>query len=218
MTQNLVENYIGAGFRQKLGYGRKSALLFVDFVAAYFEPSSPLYAPPAVDALASGVRLLEAGRAAGVPVFFTRVVYHKGGHDGGVFYRKIKALSVFDEGSPLGAFAPGMDPKEGEVVVTKQYASAFFGTSLVASLTSRGVDTVIIAGLTTSGCIRASAVDALQYGFIPVVVRDAVADRDAAPHEANLFDLEGKYADTVSEENALTYLRGLAPAAANQTV
>lgn len=218
MTTTLVEDYIGAGFRQKLGYGKSPALLFVDFVAAYFEPASPLYAPPAYAALKSGLRLLEAGRSAGIPIFFTRVVYQQGGLDGGVFYRKIKALSVFDEGSPLGAFAPGMEPAAGEVVVTKQYASAFFGTSLSASLTSRGVDTVIIAGLTTSGCIRASAVDALQYGFIPVVVRDAVADRDARPHEANLFDLEGKYADIVSEENALAFLRGLASAAAERTV
>lgn len=209
MTNDLVENYTGAGFRQKLGYGQKSALLFVDFVQAYFEESSLLYAPAAKEALKSGIRLLHAGREAGIPIFYTRVVYRKGGPDGGVFYRKVKALSVFDEGSPLGAFAEGMEPAEDEIVITKQYASAFFGTSLCASLTSQQVDTVIIAGVTTSGCIRASAVDAMQYGFVPVVVRDAVADRDIQPHEANLFDLESKYADTVSEENALTYLRGL---------
>jgi maleamate amidohydrolase len=102
-----------------------------------------------------------------------------------------------------------MDPGPGELIVTKQYASAFFGTSLAATLTSAGVDTAIIAGVTTSGCVRATAVDAMQYGFIPIVVREAVGDRDARPHEANLFDLEGKYADVVGEAEALAYLERL---------
>jgi maleamate amidohydrolase len=98
-------------------------------------------------------------------------------------------------------------------VITKQYASAFFGTSLGSTLTALGVDTVIISGLSTSGCVRASAVDAVQHGFIPVVVREAVGDRDPAPHEANLFDLQAKYADVVSLAETQSYLESLTSSA-----
>jgi nicotinamidase-related amidase len=112
----------------------------------------------------------------------------------GVFYRKVPSLRVFDIGSPLGDFAEGIDPRAGELVIIKQYASAFFGTSLAAL----GADTSIITGVTTSGCVRATTLDAMQHGFIPYVVRDAVGDRDQRPHDANLFDLAAKYAEVVS--------------------
>ena len=118
-------------------------------------------------------------------------------------------LSVFEEGSPYADFVDGLEPLPAETVITKQYASAFFGTPLASSLTAQGVDTVIICGVTTSGCIRASAVDAVQHGFLPVVVREAVGDRDEAPHMANLFDLQAKYADVVPMNDVLTYLAGL---------
>jgi nicotinamidase-related amidase len=210
MTEtDLERDYQQAGFRGRLGFGRRPALVLVDLVQAYFDPASPLFAPAVETARLASVRLLAAARQAGIMVVFTRVVYRRGGADGGIFFRKVKALSVFEEGSPFGAFAAGMDPGPGELIVTKQYASAFFGTSLAATLTSAGVDTAIIAGVTTSGCVRATAVDAMQYGFIPIVVREAVGDRDARPHEANLFDLEGKYADVVGEAEALAYLERL---------
>ena len=106
----------------------------------------------------------------------------------------------------LGEPASEVAPEPGEVVVTKQYASAFFGTSLATTLRTMGVDTVVLVGLTTSGCIRASAVDALQHGFVPVVVADAVGDRDRRPHEANLLDLAAKYADVVTEAEAVAAL------------
>src|SRR5690606_38481245 len=111
-------------------------------------------------------------------------------------------LKAFDRGSKLGDFPPGLAPREGEPVVTKQYPSAFFGTGLADELHARGIDTVLIAGLTTSGCVRASAVDAMQHGFVPVVVREAVGDRSAQAHAANLYDLELKYADVVSLADA----------------
>ncbi|WP_231712307.1 isochorismatase family protein [Vineibacter terrae] len=206
---DLAQDYAKAGFRGRLGFGRRPALVLVDLVQAYFEPGSPLHAPAVEPARQSSVRLLAAARQAGVLIAFTRVVYRAGGADGGVFFRKVKALSVFEEGSALGAFAAGIEPAPGELIITKQYASAFFGTSLAASLTAASIDTVIITGVTTSGCVRATAVDAMQNGFIPVVIRDAVGDRDARPHEANLFDLESKYADVVGESEALSYLEAL---------
>jgi nicotinamidase-related amidase len=208
-STDLEKDYEQAGFRGRLGFGRRPALVLIDLVQAYFDPASPLYAPLVEDSRRSSVRLLAAARRAGIMIVFTRVLYHRGGVDGGIFFRKVRALSVFEEGSRFGAFAEGIDPQPGEIIVTKQYASAFFGTSLAATLTASGIDTAIIGGITTSGCVRATAVDANQYGFIPIVVREAVGDRDPRPHEANLFDLEGKYADVVGESEALAYLERL---------
>jgi nicotinamidase-related amidase len=136
----------------------------------------------------------------------TRVEYEPGGTDGGVFYRKVRARACFDRGNPLAEFGEGLAPVPGEVVVTKQYASAFFGTSLASTLTARGVDTLIVTGVSTSGCMRATALDACQHGFIPIVVRDAVGDRDPEVHNSNLFDLDAKYADVVSEVDVMEYL------------
>jgi maleamate amidohydrolase len=204
MTDDLSENYRSAYFGT-LGFGKAPALILVDLVEAYFNKDSPLYAG-VEDALSSALRIREAARSAGIPIFYTRVLYKKGGSDGGVFYRKVPILEVFDVGSPLGAWASGIDPADGEVVITKQYPSAFFGTGLAQMLNERGVDTLIITGVTTSGCIRATCVDALSYGFIPIVVADACGDRHAAPHEANLFDMNAKYGDVVDEAMVIEQL------------
>jgi len=211
--KSLTDDYQNSGFLGNLGFGRSPALIIVDMVQAYFEPSSPLFAPLTAT-LEAAIRVLIAARAAKIPIVFTCVEYQAGGVDGGQFYRKVKALRVFDKGSPLGRFAAGLVPLPEEVVVTKQYASAFFGTSLAAMLTTRKVDTTIIVGVTTSGCVRATAVDALQNGFVPVVVREAVGDRDPRPHEANLFDLQAKYADVVSERDIIERLQRQATGAA----
>lgn len=207
--KELDADYAKAGFNGNLPFGQRPALLIVDVVRAYLDPESPLYAAGEA-ALASNIRLAEAARAAGAPVVFTRVVYGQNGLDGGMFYRKVPALACFREGSPLGAFPEGLEPQADDIVVTKQYASAFFGTSLASSLTAMGVDCVLITGYSTSGCVRASALDALQYGFAPFVVRDACADRDPRPHEANLFDLQKKYAEVISEQTALSLLSEVA--------
>jgi maleamate amidohydrolase len=151
----------------------------------------------------------DAARSAGIPIFYTNVVYEPGGADGGVFYRKVPALEAFERGSPLGAWPDGLEPAPGEFVVSKQYPSAFFGTSLAATLTANGIDTLIITGLTTSGCIRATCVDAVSNGFIPIVVADACGDRHDAPHEANLFDMNAKYGDVVDEAVAIDHLKDL---------
>ncbi len=205
--KDLDDDYGKAGFGGHLAFGAKPALLVVDVVRAYLDPACPLYAG-VEDALASMIRLVEASRAAGVPVVFTRVVYGAGGADGGLFYRKVPALKVYLGSSPMGDFAEGLTPRSDEIVVTKQYASAFFGTSLASSLRALGVDTVVMGGFSTSGCVRASALDALQNGFAPFVVRDACGDRDPRPHEASLFDLQAKYAEVVSETAAIELIRG----------
>jgi maleamate amidohydrolase len=207
MTDDLTENYRGT-FDGSLGLGKAPALILVDFVEAYFDTQSPFYSG-VESALASALRLRDAARAAGIPVIYTNVVYQPGGADGGVFYRKLPALKVFDEGSPLGGWPAGLEPGEGEVVLSKQYPSAFFGTDLKELLTGQGADTLIMTGVTTSGCIRATCVDAMSHGFIPIVVADACGDRHEAPHAANLFDMQSKYADVVSEAAVMAYLSSL---------
>jgi len=211
MAESLDENYARGGFGTALALGRRPALLVVDFVQAYLVPGSPLYAGVEA-ARAACLALLGAARSAAVPVLHTNVVYQRGGRDGGVFFRKVPALACFEAGvhPELAAFAPGLEPIEGETVISKQYASAFFGTTLASTLTALGVDTVLIAGVSTSGCVRASAVDCCQHGFVPVVVRDAVGDRAREPHEANLFDLQAKYAEVVDLAAAQRYLGSLA--------
>jgi len=198
----------GGAFDGRLAFGARPALLVVDVVMAYLTPGSPLFAPGFVDALVVNERLVAAARAGGVPVIFTNVVYQAGGADGGLFYRKVPALAAFQPGGPGGAFPPSLQPCEGETIVSKQYASAFFGTSLASTLTAQRIDTVIVTGFSTSGCVRATALDALQHGFVPFVVREACGDRGTAPHDANLFDLQAKYAEVVDEAEALRLIAG----------
>jgi maleamate amidohydrolase len=204
LTGDLHANYAGA-FDGHLTAGKRPALLIVDVVMAYFDKGSPLYAG-VEDVLASNERLLAAARAAGIPIIFTNVVYDADGSNGGLFYKKIPALSVFVKDSPLGAFPPSLKPRDDELIISKQYASAFFGTPLASVLAAKGIDALLITGLSTSGCVRASALDALQHGFAPFVVREACGDRHPAPHEANLFDLQAKYAEVISETYALELL------------
>ncbi|MFG2084714.1 MULTISPECIES: isochorismatase family protein [unclassified Spirillospora] len=206
--RDLAEDYRGSGFGASLGCGTSPAVLVVDLARAYLVDGSPLRAP-VEDAVAASITLIGAARTAGLPVLFTRVSYRPGAADGGLFRRKVPALRVFEEGSPLGDFAEGAAPAPGETVVTKQYASAFHGTSLAATLTASGIDTLLICGLTTSGCIRATATDALQHGFRPLVVDEACGDRDRRLHEANLLDLEAKYADVLSLDQALATIKGV---------
>ena len=163
------------------------------------ESASPLYAE-VEETRDRAADLLAIAREARIPVFHTNVEFEPGGVNGGIFYRKLPILKVFERGSPLGAFAQGLEPLADEPVITKQYASAFFGTSLAATLTAAGIDTVLIGGVTTSGCIRATTVDACQHGFIPYVVEDASGDRHEDPHRANIFDLSAKYAEITTTD------------------
>lgn len=200
-------NYAGT-FDGRLQPGARPALLLVDMVDAYLLPDSPLYCETASAAADAARSLVKQARENGVPVVFTNVEYEPGGADGGVFYRKAPVLKVFDRGSPLGAFPEGLEPQDGDIVITKQYPSAFFETGLAQKLKMRGIDTLIIGGYSTSGCVRASVLDAMQSGFVPFVVRDACADRHTDPHESNLFDLQAKYAEVVTAKEAIPIMAG----------
>lgn len=204
MSEGLYQNYAKA-YGGKAGFGKSPALVMIDFVQGYFDPECDLYAD-VDEALASALRVREAAHKARIPVILTNVVYHPKALNGGRFFEKATPLRFFLEGNPMGAWPKELVPTPDELVISKQYPSAFFGTSLASTLTSLGVDNVILTGLTTSGCVRASCVDAMSHGFITTVVRDACGDRHEGPHEANLFDMQAKYADVISEEETIQHL------------
>jgi len=205
-----AQNNYANVYDNQIGFGKNPALILIDFVQAYFDQSCDLYAD-VDDALSSALRIREFARIANIPVIYTNVVYNKTAINGGRFFEKAKPLKYLIEGSSMGEWPKTLVPNDDELIVTKQYPSAFFGTSLASTLTAAGIDTVILTGLTTSGCVRASCVDACSHGFIPIVVADACGDRHQDPHDANLFDMNAKYADVVSETDAIEYLRQLAP-------
>lgn len=206
---DLHEDYRKHGLAARVGFGKRAALLVIDFVCAYTTPGSPLYAAPGVpDAVTASVPVLTAARQAGIPVIYTTVAYAPDGRDGGIFLEKVPALRQLTNDSPLAQIVPELPPVAGELVVEKKYASAFFGTHIAATLTAQRIDTVILVGCSTSGCIRASAVDGMQHGFRVIVPRECVGDRAPEPHEANLFDIDGKYGDVVSVAEVLAYLGG----------
>lgn len=196
----------GAAFGHRVGWGTAPALLVVDLVRAYTEPDGPFALPDPGPAVAATATLVDAARAGGRPVVWTVVRYAAGLTDGGLFVRKVPALAAFAEDADGGWSELTLKPAAGEVVVPKQYASAFFGTSLAATLHAAGADTVVVTGVSTSGCVRASATDALGHGLRPMVVADACADRAPELHEQNLRDLDAKYADIVTVEEAAARL------------
>ncbi len=204
----LDASYRAAGFNHRLGMGERPAVVMVDMCRAYFTEGSPLFLdrPEVADACRT---LVAAARGANVPVLWTRVELQPGGADGGVFRRKAAVIEVFERGHPdgLGDWLEDLEPAPDETVITKQYASGFFGTSLAATLNTLGVDTTVIGGVSTSGCVRATALDACQSGFVPIVVREACGDRDQAINDANLFDLDNKYADVEPLEAVLMELQ-----------
>lgn len=208
--------YRERGFAGRVGFGKRPALLVVDFILGFTDATSPL-AGDLEDSLAQTIRLLGSARAHGVPVFFTTVEYDPSLKDAGLFPRKAAGLKWLIQGSRWVGLDPRLAREEGEIVIRKKYASAFFGTELASTLAALGVDTLIITGCTTSGCIRATAVDALQHGLHAIVPREAVGDRAQGPHEANLFDIDSKYGDVVSVAEAMQYLDGLRSPQAEET-
>ncbi|KQV22012.1 isochorismatase [Pseudomonas sp. Root329] len=205
--QTANDNYQGV-WGQRIGFGQKAALLMIDFMRGYTTEGAPLFAPGVVSAVAESVELLANARRQGIPVVHTNIRYHPGHFaDGGIWVKKAPVMKDMVEGNPLAAFCEEVQPQEDEVVISKQYASAFFGSSLASMLHAQGIDTVVLAGCSTSGCIRATAVDAVQHGFRTIVVRECVGDRHPAPHEASLFDIDSKYGDVVSKQEAIAHFK-----------
>ena len=206
--QETFDEYRRKGFAVRSGYGNRPALLIVDFIYGFTDPTTPLGGDFS-DQLAVTARLLDAFRAATLPIVYTTVAYEPDFSDAGVFIKKVPSLSILVKGSKMTEVDDRIRPHYTDHIVEKKFASAFFGTDTDAYLKARGVDTVIMTGCTTSGCIRASAIDSMQNGYLTVVVRDGVGDRADGPHEANLFDIDAKYGDVVSSLEALDYVRSV---------
>ena len=201
-----------AGFHGRAGFGSKPALVVVDVNRGFTDPASPLVCD-LDDCVAGITRLLDSFRRAGMPVIFTTVCYDDAGkHSAAVFIEKVPALLVLEPGSEWVEIDPRIAPVEGEQVLSKYFASAFFGTDLAGLLSAAGCDTVVVTGASTSGCVRATALDALQHGYRVVVPREAVGDRNPAAHDANLYDIDTKYGDVVSVDEVVEHLEEIAGA------
>lgn len=199
--------YRSQNFGNRIGFGRRTALVVVDFTVGFNDPA--LFGGGNIDAAVKRtVGLLEFFRRTGRPVAHTRVVYADDGSDAGVFAMKAPRLLMLTESHPASQLVPELAPVPGELVVRKTQASGFFGTGLAPWLTQRGADTVVIAGCTTSGCVRATVVDATSLNFRTIVARDCVGDRAQGPHDANLFDMAQKYADVLDREEIIATLQG----------
>ena len=197
-----LELYRSRGLGSRVGFGSRPAVVVVDYIVGFTDPSSPLAGDFSRE-LRATKSLLNAMRRRGFPVFFTTTAYDKAMTEAGVFVRKVPSLSVLQRGSRWVAIDPSLKRRRGEVVIEKQYASAFFGTPLASTLHAQGVDTLIVTGCTTSGCVRATAVDGLQHGLRVIVPRECVGDRADGPHEANLIDIDGKYGDVMATRDVI---------------
>ncbi|KAK4940869.1 hypothetical protein LTR10_019141 [Elasticomyces elasticus] len=205
-------SYSQSGFSQRMGWGSRPALMIIDVCKAYFTEVSPLSLlsnPAGAAAPDSMRRLLAAARSGGVPVIWSQIEYVRPDmSDAGLFWSKAKLLDVWLKDDPRGLWQcmPGLEPEVDEVVVVKKYPSAFFGTALASELQCLNIDTLVICGVSTSGCVRATTLDAMQYGFRPMVVGSACGDRSPEIQNANLFDMDAKYADVVEEADAIEHL------------
>jgi maleamate amidohydrolase len=206
--QQAREVYEKARLGQSVTRGSNPAVLVIDFSCGFTDPECALGADMGVEVEATR-RVLDAARDKGLPVVFTTIGFEPSGKDGGLWLEKAPALRDLELGGRWVDIDPRLDRRDDEPIVVKKGASGFFGTNLASILVSQRVDTVILCGATTSGCVRATAIDLLQYGWPTLVPRECVADRAQAPHEANLFDIQAKYADVVAVEEALAYLESV---------
>jgi len=203
------EIYREAGITGTLGFGRAPAVVVVDLQTAFTDTACPL-GTDLDDTVKATAELLETAREAGVPVFFSRCIYREDARDGAVFAEKIPSTVELTSDSEWIEIDPRLKPTDEEVLIEKQQPSAFFGTGLNTMLTHEGIDTAVVTGATTSGCVRATVVDACSHGYRPIVPVECVGDRAEEPHEANLFDIGSKYADLMHRREVEQHIREVA--------
>jgi maleamate amidohydrolase len=202
--------YERARIGERLGYGARPAVLVVDLQVGFTAPEISPIAGELSAVIDATNRILAAARTVDAPAYFTVIAYDpQSADDAGLWPRKGPYLRTLTTGSDLVKLDPRLARRSSDLILVKKYASAFFGTHLAPLLAARGVDTLVVTGCTTSGCVRASVVDALGHGLRPIVPLEAVGDRASEPHDASLFDMDAKYADVVSLEEALAYLSAL---------
>lgn len=192
----------------RIGYGEAPAVVIVDLQRYATDPNSPIFCQAARDVLDGNVRLLDAARAAGVPVIYITNIFHSGQEEAecAVYLNKFTGFKYFSEDSEWSQIAPEIAPHPGEVVVSKQMSSGFFQTNLARVLTTMRIDTTIMTGFATSGCLRATAVDALFHGFRPILPQECIADRSPDAHRQNLLDIGLRYADIVELDEIVEYI------------
>ncbi len=206
--------YAQAGLGESVTLGRRPAVLVVDFSCGFTDPACALGSDLTAEVEATR-RLLDVARGRGLPIVFTTIGFEPSLKDGGLWLQKVPTLGDLQLGGRWVEIDERLGRRDDETVIVKKCASGFFGTNLASVLVSQGVDSVVLCGATTSGCVRATAIDLLQYGWPTLVPRECVGDRAQAPHEANLFDIQAKYADVVPLEEAIAYLESVpAPAGA----
>ncbi|MGI5129736.1 isochorismatase family protein [Pseudonocardia sp. CA-107938] len=203
----VLDRYRQAGFGGTVTWGQRPAVVVVDLTNGFTDPTLPTGADMGAE-VAATAEVVDAAHAAGAPVVFTTIAYAHPA-EGGTWLRKASGMSALRAGTTLVDVDARLPRREDDVVIVKKGPSAFFGTGLATLLTTARVDTVVVCGATTSGCVRATVVDAVSAGWIPVVPRDCVADRARGPHDASLFDMHQKYADVVDRTDVVTYLKGL---------
>jgi maleamate amidohydrolase len=208
MSDETRDIYERARLGQGVTLGARPAILVVDFSRGFTDPESTMGSELTREVEATN-RLLAAAREREIPVIFTTIGFEPNLKDGSLWLEKAPGLGELIIGSKWVEIDPRLERRDEETVILKKGASAFFGTNLPSILVSQGVDTIIMCGATTSGCVRATAVDLLQYGYPTLVPRECVGDRAQAPHEANLVDIQAKYADVVSVEDALAYIESV---------
>ncbi|GEL21057.1 N-carbamoylsarcosine amidase [Pseudonocardia sulfidoxydans NBRC 16205] len=209
-----LDDYASRGMRRRTGFGANPCVLVIDFQYGMTDPECPLGSANQDAPIEVTQRILAAAREAGVPVVYTRVAYRPDLADGGLFVEKVPALGALTLGSRWVEIDERVAMADGDYLLTKRHSSSFIGTELQQVLQNRGIDTIINVGCSTSGCVRQTAVDAQAYGFRSVVVADAVGDRSPEQHRANLIDLDGKYADVVTSEEAIAAINAVAAARA----
>jgi nicotinamidase-related amidase len=199
------QTYQRAGFGATVKRGVRPAIVVVDLTNGFTDPECPTGAEltAVVDAT---TRLVDSGRTAGVPVVFTTIAYTPAETEVLPWLGKAPGMRALLAGSDAVAIDKRLPVRDDDHLVVKKGASAFFGTTLAATLTALRCDTVLVCGATTSGCVRATVVDAVQSGFPVLVPRECVGDRAPGPHEANLFDIQAKYGDVITIEEAVRYV------------
>ena len=208
MSDDTREIYERARLGQSITLGARPAVLVVDFSRDFTDPESTMGSDLTREVEATN-RLLGVARELELPIIFTTIGFEPNLKDGSLWLEKAPGLGELVIGSKWVEIDPRLGRREDEAVIVKKGASAFFGTNLPSILVSQGVDTVIMCGATTSGCVRATAIDLLQYGYPTLVPRECVGDRARDPHDANLVDIQAKYADVVSVEDALAYIESV---------
>lgn len=208
-AEETLADYEAKGMRARTGFGRAPCVLVIDFQYGMTDPSCPLGSAELDAPIEVTTKVLQAARRSGVPVIYARVAYRPDLADGGLFVQKVPSLGWLKMGSRWVEIDDRVKPDEGDYILTKRHSSAFIGTELQQVLQTMGVDTIVSVGCSTSGCVRQTAVDANAYGFRSIVVGDAVGDRSPAQHEANLVDLDGKYADVVTSSDVTAYFEAL---------